>query len=529
VVREILASGGGAGRRRPARWAGLFLLVLGAGTVATRAQTAARAPAAAPEAVRVESSPQLFAVLAALDAAGFGSQESSAAFAPWIEPLREKLRESKGPAAEAVRQYYSSHLLGTPGETLSQYVSFALVVGPPPGFALEQPEAKLPPDARNLADFRDVLANFYREQQIERDWAEVEPRYRELERRLVPAVSQMVLVSTGYLRAMVPASSTRNFTVYAEPLVGRVVNVRLYGDHYAIVLSGVPQAPLDPIRHAFLHFLLDPLPLASRDVVLAKRPLLGIAARAPRLPEAYKSDFVALADECLVQAVELRLRKLGPAEVQAELDAADRSGYVLVRPIYVRLASYEKSTKTMGQFFPELMKSINLQAEMQRDAGIHFYPAGGAAPAGAAAKAAAELAERLETGDREIAEGKAEAAADTFESVLAKDPANRRAMYGLAVASVLLGNAARAEKLFEQLVASGSGRKASADAMILAWSHVYLGRMRDLEGSRQEALEQYHAALAVEGAPEAARLAARRGLDAPYAPPGKHPEHSSPR
>jgi Tetratricopeptide repeat len=529
VAGKFPASGGGAGRRRPARWAGIFLVLVGMVTLeaAARAQTKARV-GASPEAVRVESSPQLFAVLAALDAAGFESNESSRAFAPWIEPLREDLRERKGPAVEALREYYAGHLLGTAGETLSQYVSFALVAGPPPDFAIEQGEGQLPPDARAIADFRPVLANFYREQHLNREWAEVEPRYRQLERRLVPAVSQMVLVSAGYLREMVPASGERTFTVYVEPLVGSVVNARLYGEHYAIVVSAVPRAPLDQIGHAFLHFLLDPLPLGHRDLVMAKQPVLNFAARAPRLPEAYKSDFLALADECLVQAVELRLRKLAPAEVRGELDLADRAGYVLVRPIYERLAAFERSTEAMEQFFPELMKGIDLGAELRRDAGIRFDPAERPARAGKAAQAADELAARLERGDREIAEGKAPAAATTFESVLAKDSGNQRALYGLAVASVLLGNGERAEKLFERVVAGESRRKAPGDAMILAWSHVYLGRMRDLEGSRQKALDEYHGALEVDGAPEAARLAARRGLEVPYAPPAGRSEHSSP-
>jgi Tetratricopeptide repeat len=526
-VREDFAGGGGAPRqRRPARRMRASLLIV---TAAAAFSIPAAAPAqpspAAPEAVRIESSPQLFAVLAALDAAGFQAGAGSAGFAPWIEPVREELREGKGPAVEALRKYYQNHLLGTPGETLSRYISFALVAGPPPDFAFPAGPAGLPPDARTIRDFREVLANFYREQKVGRLWKQLQPRYARLESRLVPGVSQMVQVSAGYLREMVPESTRRSFTVYVEPLAGNVVNVRLYGDRYAIVVNPAPRVPLEQIRHAFLHFLLDPLPLGNPGPVMEKQALLNIAARAPQLPEAYKSDFLALADECLVQAVELRLRHLGPAGVAAALDTADRSGYVLVRPIYGRLAAFERSEETITQFFPRLIQGIDLQAETRREARIHFADVGAGMPPGAAAREASALAARLAAGDREIAEGNAAAAAAAFENVLASDPDNQRAKYGLAVSSVLLGKAERAEKLFEQLV----GGRPAGDPMILAWSHVYLGRMRDLEGNRAGAVEHYRAALAVEGAPEAARRAARRGLAAPYAPPAGKAGTSPPK
>jgi hypothetical protein len=45
---------------------------------------------------------------------------------------------------------------------------------------------------------------------------------------------------------------------------------------------------------------------------------------------------------------------------------------------------------------------------------------------------------------------------------------------------------------------------------------VYLGRINDLEGERDLALAEYRAALAVTGAPEAAYVAAQRGVEQKY-------------
>ena len=61
---------------------------------------------------------------------------------------------------------------------------------------------------------------------------------------------------------------------------------------------------------------------------------------------------------------------------------------------------------------------------------------------------------------------------------------------------------------------------------MIAWSHIYLGRIFDLKENRDAALDQYRAALSAAGEtlPEAT-LAARRGLEQPYEPPvAKQPE-----
>jgi len=53
----------------------------------------------------------------------------------------------------------------------------------------------------------------------------------------------------------------------------------------------------------------------------------------------------------------------------------------------------------------------------------------------------------------------------------------------------------------------------------LSWSHVYLGRIHDLEGDRDLAVNEYRAAMAVDGAPESAHAAAQSGVEAAYKTP----------
>jgi hypothetical protein len=61
---------------------------------------------------------------------------------------------------------------------------------------------------------------------------------------------------------------------------------------------------------------------------------------------------------------------------------------------------------------------------------------------------------------------------------------------------------------------------------VIAWSHIYLGRIFDLREDRFAAVDQYRAALAAAGgALPKAKVAAQKGIDQPYEPPvAKQPE-----
>ena len=54
---------------------------------------------------------------------------------------------------------------------------------------------------------------------------------------------------------------------------------------------------------------------------------------------------------------------------------------------------------------------------------------------------------------------------------------------------------------------------------MVAWSHIYLGRIFDLQERRENALDEYHAALSTGGSMPEVKAAAERGLQQPYEPP----------
>src|SRR6266436_5970760 len=331
--------------------------------------------------VSVDGSEAMFTTMCALLAAGFESDVSAANWHPLRAQLRERMQHQQGPAVEAVREFYKKHQLADEGAMLSQYVWFGLVSGPAPKFGLTLRRDELPPEVIALEGFSEILAAYYQEQKIGRMWRELQPLYNRDIERLHDSVSQIVFVATNYLREIMNNSNPRTFMVIVEQLVGRITNVRNFGDHYAIVLSGADDVPTDTVRHAYLHFLLDPLPLRYPHVVAVKKTLFEAAARAPRLMPDLKDDFPSYFAECTVRAVELKLRRMSPSEREAAMDTDDSDGYVLVRPLFGALANFEKSDPSMKYYFPEMLRAIDTAAEAKRIEAVKFAPGESAAKA----------------------------------------------------------------------------------------------------------------------------------------------------
>jgi Tetratricopeptide repeat len=511
------------------------LLSVCAGTAVLPACVQAQQPSEADSTgITVQASPQVFAVMCALGAAGFQVDDSLLAQMPARRALRADLLKMQGPATDALRQFYQDHALADPGDTLSRYITFAVVAGPPPDFQLPANQELLPPDVVALDGFQEILANFYREARLGSRWTWVAPEYEPALQIYRASLRQIVTTSDAYLREIVKPSS-RTFTVYVEPLVGARTNFRNYGDQYSIVVGAGADVPVDAIQHAYLHFLLDPMVLRNRPLIYKKRALLAVAARAPRLPVDYDNDFISFMDECLIKAVELRLRHLSGPPLEAALHDNDQSGFILVRPLVAQLQLFEKAGPAMSYYFADLIAGIDVDAEQKRLQGFAFPPVETAPAPNTHENAEAVLASQLDRwlveGNRELEQKDASAAAATFEKVLAKYPNDPRAMYGLAIASVVSGDADRARDLFQRITTASSSDAASAsvDPEILTWSHVYLGRIHDLEGERGLAVSEYRAALAVDDGPADARAAAQSGVENAYKAPAHASENQEPQ
>ena len=487
------------------------------------APTRPRVQAAPSTNVSVDGSEAMFTTMCALLASGFESDVSADNWTPFRAQMRERLQQQQGPAVDALREFYKEHQLRDPGATLSRYLWFGLVSGSAPGFQPVLRRDELPPEVIQLEGFSDILSQYYTEQHIGRMWRDVQPVYtREIE-RLHDAISQIVFVADGYLRELPDQSNPRHFSIIVEPLVGRITNVRNYNDQYSIVLSGSQDVPVDVVRHAYLHFLLDPLPLQYPHVIAVKRKVFDKAALAPRLQPDLKDDLASYMAECAVRAVELKLRRMAPSEREAALERDDQDGYVLVRPLLTALQKYEQSEPSMKLYFPDWIRSVDADAEVKRAAALQFAQADQPQADDTATEAVArrravpttipndaDTIAALTEGERRVAERNPRAAEAAFQRVLAKYPDQVRAWYGIGLVALMDHDGPRAKEVFGRL--TNGAHAASADPMVLTWSHVYLAQIYGREGQEERAKSEYQAALQVAGAPDRARQAAEKGL-----------------
>src|SRR5215475_6377065 len=87
-----------------------------------------------------------------------------------------------------------------------------------------------------------------------------------------------------------------------------------------------------------------------------------------------------------------------------------------------------------------------------------------------------------------------------------------RALFILAQVATAKRDMAGATGYFQQAL------KVAQEPKVIAWSHIYLGRIFDLQERRENALDEYHAALTAGGTMPEVKAAAERGLQQPYEP-----------
>jgi hypothetical protein len=332
--------------------------------------------------------------------------------------------------------------------------------------------------------------------------------------------------------------------VVIEPLLSpHTVNARIYGTDYVVVVSPVNGLiRMDDVRHVYLHYMLEPLLQARANAIDRTQPILKEIRDAP-LEFRYRSDTVPLTIECLIKAIEARTMDTGvpvytiPAGVerselpryeherqiyQQKVDAVRvatvrhdmTQGFVLTQYFYEQLIQFEKDPASLKDTIGEMVYSMDVDQQVHRARGIEFDKVADGEVLGRAQPrklTGLDLAEaRLAAGDVSTASAMARQAltvhADTLEAVA--DGA--RANFILARAALQTGHPEDAIDDFQRTLAT------SKEPRLLAWSHIYLGRLLDLECKRDEAVEEYKTALAVRDGQQDTRLAAERGLKTAY-------------
>jgi len=474
--------------------------------------------------ISLDTNETLFAVLAAINSCGYDqsltiSDAMRSNVRAEVQRNLKASEEAQG-VATTLCDFYQAHRAKDAAHDLSQYVSLALYLQAPPHFLPKVKEDEMPPDAAPIAGFAALLERFYEKAGLHAIWEQYRTNYAALAERYHQPLAGMVFDTEVYLKLVSAGYLGRTFTVYLDFLGDpNEVDARNYGSDYYVVVFPSPDASsslkMDQIRHTYLHYLLDPLAEKHFSSMKRLEPLLQSVKRAP-LEEGFKINISLLVTECLVRAIEIRTsggKHTADALRQQGVDDAVKQGYILTRYFYDALAAFEKDPAGLRAAYTAFLDNVGVKKEQKAASEVQY-----------AAAAAPELLQLSRLEDRQIlvaAEKRLAAGDPKGAQQLAQQAIDRkigdqgRALFILAEVAVANKDMAGARDNFEKAI------QQAKDPKVIAWSHVYLGRILDLKDDREAAMNEYRAALNTGGELPEIKSAAQRGLEQPYEPPAK--------
>jgi tetratricopeptide (TPR) repeat protein len=508
-----------------------------------RVDSTALVNAAGPD-ISLQNSEALFYIAVALNACGYDQ-----GLAP-SDPVRQQVREQVNQALQAssdardahekICTFIAQHRLSDTGADLAQYISLALFISPPPDLAPSAQGADMPPDASGVENILPLLRRFAQLVDLHVIWLHVRPQYDKQLAQLHDSLTKMVDDTGIYLKTPGGASNGRRFLVVVEPLLDPAqTNARVYGAEYVVVASPVNGTiHMREVRHAYLHYEIEPLLYARATALDRLLPFLKTVHDAP-LDYTYRSDVVALTIECMIRAVEARTMDTGvtiykiPADVRrSDLEAATHQhnasveaaeavrrhlvqedmadGYVLTDYFYNAFAAFERAPQSFKESIGEMVYGMDVSAELSRAKHTTFNQ-----------QSSSDVVHRspreprgLDLAEMKLMKGDTDGAgALAQQSVEDKSGDLARANFILARVAIMHRDVPVAQHDFEETL------RLSKDPRMLAWSHIYLGRIYDIQDQRDQAVAEYRAALTVRDGEQDTRLAAEKGLKQPYAVP----------
>ena len=367
---------------------------------------------------------------------------------------------------------------------------------------------------------------------------------------------------------VITRTRTRQVFVVPDPLApldtstvrGDILNqkedllARRIGDDYIVIVGPSRTANADAARQALIRFVIDPMVERHLKASLEyKDQISKQVASVPTAARQYANSVYLVVRESLAQATEARLRRINAiatrgtySEDDAVFDLAQSylRGAVLSFHFYESLIGLEKVGIGMEDFFDHMVANARFEREAGR--AKEFEPVVARVSArrskssrtnsgeGAAAEAViGPMAARILKSDDLIREKQFAEARSLLDEVLAIEPKNARALYGMAQVVTQTPSAAeldskadendkiqmqhdrleRAIKLYRRAIENASK---DSERWLIQWSHVFLGRIFDFQEFRADALAEYEKAIEMGAFPNGAYKEALEGKQRPY-------------
>jgi hypothetical protein len=334
-----------------------------------------------------------------------------------------------------------------------------------------------------------------------------------------------------------------------EELVSRRV-----GDDYIVIIGPSRTFNNEAVRRALIRFVIDPILERHLRVSLEyKEPILKLVASVPTAAKMVGSSVYLVMRESLARAAEARMRRIEAKErgtpyteddAVFDLAQAYLQGAVLAFHFYNSLVGLEQVGINIEDIFDQMLATTKFDREEVR--ALEFEPV--VARVSAARKAAAargetrdpaasaitaSLSAKILLSDDLIRDRKFVEARGVLAEILAVEPKNARALYGMAqiVSQTPSGPEAdpkaeendkiqaqherleEAIKLFRRAIDSASP---GSEQWLVQWSHVFVGRILDFQDFRLDAIAEYEKAIALGPVANGALKEAEAGKQRPF-------------
>jgi tetratricopeptide (TPR) repeat protein len=366
---------------------------------------------------------------------------------------------------------------------------------------------------------------------------------------------------------IITRSRTRQVFVIPDPLAaldtatvrGDILNqkedllARKIGDDYIVIVGPSRSINSDSVRQAVIRFVIDPMVERHLKASLEyKDQITKLVSAVPTAAKQYANSVYLVVRESLAQAAETRMRRInaiatrgsyGDDDATFDLAQAYLRGAVLSFHFYESLIGLEKVGISMEDFFDNMVSNTRFDREMVRtrefDAIVDRVSARRARPSksgtgeGSAESVMGVMAARILKSDDLIREKRFKEAGAILDEVLAAEPQNARALYGMAQVVTQTPSALeldpkadendkiqmqhdrleRAIKLFRKAIDNAS---IDSQRWLIQWSHLYLGRIYDFQEFREDAIAEYTKAIAMGDVANGAYKEALEGKQRPF-------------
>jgi len=216
-------------------------------------------------AIELVNSETLFFMAATLNACGYDDGLADS------DEVRQKVRDEVNQALAAsedardkrdqVCLYIAQHRMTGTIKDISQYISLALYLTPPPALETSVELPEMPPDSTQVVEILPFLRDFAKAVDLNGIWLTHHHGYDEIVNKLHDGLTKMILSTNYYLKMPASTYDGRRFLVVVEPQLNpHTINARVYGTDFVVVVSPVNgEIRMSDVRHTYLHYLIEPL------------------------------------------------------------------------------------------------------------------------------------------------------------------------------------------------------------------------------------------------------------------------------